>query len=350
MPIRFHVWIILVCVLALISGCGPKVEPPEVDEGPFTPASISIRENGALMELRDEKLVFIDSAGTEWVAPRGTLTDGASIPRLALPITDGRWDRDFLKAAVVHDAYCQVENETRTPEQYRKRTWQAVHKMFYEACVAGGTAPMLAKVMFAAVWLAGPRWNDPERDLQQVSSDMLTRGFTGSKDWIEQNDPTVDEIVADMNRREPLLVNLSKLETGITTAFENRDMRAANALLREQDTILKRELDRSPGDLMLLSFKGFWHTNQAVYYRRSNIEDKAIDELLNSERMFNAVIDKAPRDPGALTGLGGVSIQRRELILGGDNVRRALDVSSESETAERDLQRIEAPRERPPPD
>ena len=90
MPIRFHVWIILVCVLALISGCGPKVEPPEVDEGPFTPASISIRENGALMELRDEKLVFIDSAGTEWVAPRGTLTDGASIPRLALPITDGR--------------------------------------------------------------------------------------------------------------------------------------------------------------------------------------------------------------------------------------------------------------------
>lgn len=72
----------------------------------FSPAAITLKEieDSDLKELFDERLVFVDSAGMEWVAPKGTRTDGASVPRLALAVTDGRFDRTFFKAAVIHDA------------------------------------------------------------------------------------------------------------------------------------------------------------------------------------------------------------------------------------------------------
>jgi len=34
--------------------------------------------------------------------------------------------------------------------------------MFYEACLAGGTDPQLAKLMYAAVYLFGPKWGDAQ--------------------------------------------------------------------------------------------------------------------------------------------------------------------------------------------
>jgi len=142
----------------------------------------------------------------EWIAPKGTLTDGASVPRLALWVTDGRFDPGFLKAAVIHDAYCQADNKDRCPEQYQQRPWKQVHRMFYEACLAGGTSPSTARIMFAAVWLAGPRWNDPERNLDGVPDEVILAEFEACKKWIEKKDPTVDEIEEWMDKREEKLL------------------------------------------------------------------------------------------------------------------------------------------------
>jgi Protein of unknown function (DUF1353) len=209
----------LVTLVALVARAGgdflgwgksasPKRAPSaDVPGGGFLPEVITLREvkDSDLKELFDEKLVFVDSTGVEWVAPQGTRTDGASVPRLALPVTDGRFDKAFLKAAVVHDAYCQSINETFTPDQYRTRKWQDVHRMFYEASVAGGASENVALVMFAAVWLGGPRWDDPEHSLDEIPDARLEAEFEACKDWIGRENPTLQEVEAWMERREQAL-------------------------------------------------------------------------------------------------------------------------------------------------
>jgi hypothetical protein len=184
-----------------------EVSSAETSTVGFTPAAIALREvaDSNLKELVDERLVFVDSAGVEWVAPRGTRTDGASVPRLALPVTDGRFDKAFLKAAVIHDAYCQSDNEAVCPDQYRSRKWRAVHRMFYEASIAGGASEEIALVMFAAVWLGGPRWDDPEHSLDQVPDERLEVELAACSEWIGREKPTVQEVEAWMDRREPAL-------------------------------------------------------------------------------------------------------------------------------------------------
>lgn len=192
-----------------LMACGKLFpEPGEEKSSGFFPEEITLKEKSQsnLKELMDDQLVFVDSAGVEWIAPKGTLTDGASVPRLALWVTDGRFDPGFLKAAVIHDAYCQADNKDRCPEQYQQRPWKQVHRMFYEACLAGGTSPSTARIMFAAVWLAGPRWNDPERNLDGIPDEVILAEFEACKKWIEKKDPTVDEIEEWMDKREKKLL------------------------------------------------------------------------------------------------------------------------------------------------
>ncbi len=207
-PITRYIPLLLVISCAVIAGCTePNEEAAAETTTVFMPEAVTLREDpgSELKELVDEQLVFIDSKGTEWVAPMGTLTDGASVPRLALAITDGRFDKEFLKAAIVHDAYSQSDNASRTPDQYQQRPWKAVHRMFYEAALAGGTSPEKARLMFAAIWLAGPRWNDPEGDLSEVPDEVLQEEFERCQEWMEENDPSIDEVVEWMEKNEAAL-------------------------------------------------------------------------------------------------------------------------------------------------
>ncbi len=197
---------VLVALIAIfLFGCSADEAGKPLKTG-FTPENVTLKEAGDLKELVDEKLVFVDSMGVEWIAPRGTLTDGASVPRLALWLSDGRFESEFLKAAIIHDAYCQLENEKRTPDQFKKRPWQAVHRMFYEACLAGGTSSLKARIMFAAVWLGGPRWDASERSLDHISEKRLKEEFGYCKEWITATNPSVTEIEAWMTDREQALL------------------------------------------------------------------------------------------------------------------------------------------------
>ena len=319
--------------------------------GTFAPTSITLKEKGELKELVDKELTFTDYEGVKWIAPKGTLTDGASVPRLALPITDGRWSREFLKASVVHDAYCQKENESICTDQYQKRSWQKVHRMFYNACLAGGTDPWLAKIMFAAVWIGGPRWDDPKREeLQKLSGEALTLGFTGVREWINQNDPTIEAIEADLERREPVLIKFVNYESNISDALQAGDTRNVEALLGEEEQFLKKELAKLPRDTMLINFKGRLHKNRSKLYRKLNLENKVNIELINSEKAFKDVIKKDPKDPSALKGLGNISFLRNDLESSKEYLNKAIEIAPKYEEAIRDLNFIkERPRVVPPP-
>ena len=160
----------------------------------------------AFFELRDE-LSFHDSRGRKWVAPPETLTDGASIPKVFIPMIGERRSSSFINAAAMHDAYCGFGNDHL--DQYKSRNWEDVHRMFYDALIVNGTPRLKAKIMFAAVYLGGPRWNhDRSRDLGIVSSRALRQEMEWCMRWIKRMDPSRERIVQWMKSRE------SDLRTG----------------------------------------------------------------------------------------------------------------------------------------
>lgn len=135
-----------------------------------------------------EKLEFVDALGRRWLAPADTLTDGASIPPIFVSIVGNPRDPQFANAAAVHDAYCGVGNEQGPV--FHDGKWQDVHRMFYDALIAGGTPRGRAGLMFAAVYLGGPRWNvSYEQDLNNVLPNAKKAALRRIQRFIERDDP-----------------------------------------------------------------------------------------------------------------------------------------------------------------
>lgn len=93
-------------------------------------------------------LRFTDSAKVVWEAEAGLPTDGASIPEIFQPFIGSPFDPKFIKAAVVHDHYCDRH----------VRPWRQTHKVFYEGLIAEGVSLGKAKTMYFAVFMGGPKW------------------------------------------------------------------------------------------------------------------------------------------------------------------------------------------------
>lgn len=163
-------------------------------------------------------LAFVDNDNTRWTAPKFTLTDGASIPRLFQPFVGDALTPSFRNAAALHDAYCGIGNEL-LPEYHADR-WQKVHRMFYDTLVVGGTPKPKAKVMFAAVWLGGPRWyqnKQPDNRLASVPDDIKIEAFLQTKSYIEHRNPDLPDLIDFLSWREAWMqaqVNDQRAGTG----------------------------------------------------------------------------------------------------------------------------------------
>jgi hypothetical protein len=143
-------------------------------------------------------LSFVDGAGREWRAPKATLTDGASIPPVFVPIVGSPRTPEFANAAAMHDAYCGVGNDRQLV--YHAAPWQDVHRMFYDTLIVGGTDPIKAKIMFAAVWLGGPRWNpldgkDDTRNVR-VPANIQADIMIETKSFIEREKPEMPRLIS----------------------------------------------------------------------------------------------------------------------------------------------------------
>lgn len=150
-----------------------------------------------------ETLHFRDAQNREWLAPSGTLTDGASIPAIFVSIVGNPTAPEYVNAGAVHDAYCGVGNEGGA--MYHNGRWQDVHRMFYDALVAGGTAKPRAQVMFAAVWLGGPRWNY-YYSMAAVPPPAMQQAMRDAKSYVEKNDPTLSELILYLERLEKRII------------------------------------------------------------------------------------------------------------------------------------------------
>jgi hypothetical protein len=93
---------------------------------------------------------FLDANGRNWPVPSGTSVDGASIPKGLWSWIGGLWEGKYREACIVHDYHCAT----------RSTDWQSVRRMFYHAMLASGITQLFAKLVFAGVYFAGPRWED----------------------------------------------------------------------------------------------------------------------------------------------------------------------------------------------
>lgn len=151
-----------------------------------------------------DSLTFIDSRGRSWVAPRRTLTDGASIPPIFVSIVGDPTSREFINAAAVHDAYCGIGNENGA--NFHNGRWEDVHIMFYDALVAGGTDKTRAQIMFAAVWLGGPRWRT-SRDLSHVPTTRKQLAMRQTLSYIEASRPKLPALLKYLELQERTLLS-----------------------------------------------------------------------------------------------------------------------------------------------
>lgn len=91
---------------------------------------------------------FIGADGYGWQASKGLITDGASIPPWAKKIVGQPFEKAFVRAAVIHDHYCNR----------KVRPWRQTHKVFYEGLLSAGVSKSKAGIMYFAVLVGGPKW------------------------------------------------------------------------------------------------------------------------------------------------------------------------------------------------
>lgn len=99
-------------------------------------------------KLLEDDFGYVDPSGLGWQTNKGTKTDGASIPPLLQPFVGSPWEDGYIRAAVIHDWYCDRH----------VRTWKETHRVFYNAMIASGLSASKAKLMFYAVYSFGPSW------------------------------------------------------------------------------------------------------------------------------------------------------------------------------------------------
>lgn len=115
-----------------------------------TPPQVELSADGTQITLL-RPMAFIDSKGRRWHVPTGTVSDGASIPRVFWTIIGGPLNGKYRNAAIIHDRYC----DTKT------RPWRETHMVFYEAMLAAGAGEQLSWLMYKAVENFGPQWAAP---------------------------------------------------------------------------------------------------------------------------------------------------------------------------------------------
>ncbi|HEU0275974.1 MAG TPA: DUF1353 domain-containing protein [Candidatus Udaeobacter sp.] len=154
--------------------------------------------DGRTMTLLTE-LRYTDPKGNVWIAPIGSVVDGASIPKYLWSFMGGPFEGKYRNASVLHDvAYGD-----------RKRPWQDCDRMFYYAMRCSGVSGVEAKTMFYALYKFGHHWKFPIKRAKPVKFDgqLVARGepipraipvnpaeINEARDWIQNSDPSLEQI------------------------------------------------------------------------------------------------------------------------------------------------------------
>ncbi len=154
--------------------------------------------DGRTMTLLTE-LRYTDPNGEVWVAPIGSVVDGASIPRYLWSIMGGPFEGKYRNASVLHDVAYGEHN----------RPWWDSDRMFYNAMRCSGVSAVEAKTIYYALYKFGRHWKFPIKRGKPVKyeGELVARGeqipraipvnpeqINEARDWISNTDPTLEQI------------------------------------------------------------------------------------------------------------------------------------------------------------
>jgi hypothetical protein len=136
-----------------------------------------------------EDFIYTDPVGKQWNAPKDSIIDGASIPRLLWSFVGGPFEGEYRDASIVHDVACDQMTEP----------WQHVHLMFYDACRCRGVGEKKAKILFGAVWKFGPHWSwpPPPKGVPMAPESEVTmshQDLESLKQFVERENPSLERI------------------------------------------------------------------------------------------------------------------------------------------------------------
>ena len=100
-----------------------------------------------------ETFCYTDPAGRRWEAPKGAITNGASIPRTLWSSLGSPYTGNYRRASIIHDIAIRTPFHSRVDAD----------TMFYFACMAGGCMLIEAKLLYAGVRVGS--WASHTRDL-----------------------------------------------------------------------------------------------------------------------------------------------------------------------------------------
>jgi len=154
--------------------------------------------DGRTMTLLSE-LRYTDPHGLAWVAPVGSIVDGASIPRSLWSVMGGPFEGKYRNASVLHDVAYDQHN----------RPWQDCDRMFYNAMRCSGVSAVEAKTMFYALYRFGHHWKFSIKRAKPVKfgGKMVARAeeipraipvneneVSDVRDWIRRAQPSLEQI------------------------------------------------------------------------------------------------------------------------------------------------------------
>jgi hypothetical protein len=202
----------IIVIAALLIGCGggTKREPwlegakrPNNKWGYYSDSPITRWDpDGRNMTLLNE-LRYTDPNGEVWIAPAGSVVDGASIPKSLWSIMGGPFEGKYRNASVLHDvSYDQ-----------HKRPWQDCDRMFYHAMRCSGVSAAEAGTMYYALYKFGHHWKFPIRKAKPLSKKermalaepaqpvelpraipVNSNQIDDARDWIRNTEPSLEQI------------------------------------------------------------------------------------------------------------------------------------------------------------
>jgi hypothetical protein len=131
----------------------------------------SKRDGKTIMQLTQDMIFACDTGGIfSGRVPAGFCTDGASIPPSAKSIIGDSFGREYLTAAIVHDALYEIQWDRTKSDKH-----------FYNMMIASGVGDKKSWMMWKAVsWFGKGAFNSP---LDEYNKDLLNRLRFNEGDW-----------------------------------------------------------------------------------------------------------------------------------------------------------------------
>jgi hypothetical protein len=149
------------------------------------------------------ELRYTDPEGTVWVAPAGSVVDGASIPRSLWSFMGGPFEGKYRNASVLHDV--SYARRDRPPSE--------CDRMFYNAMRCSGVGAVEAKTMYYALLRFGDHWKfsikkakpvkigrklvaraEESQPAAPVTTVAAQQQIIGMRDWIRNTSPSIQQI------------------------------------------------------------------------------------------------------------------------------------------------------------